>query len=124
MAQECTQAFRSDRSLPDVLMSIPVRPELHLGIIEMEALQAFDTNGPVDRGQQLIGTRGCGERHSGRPEVLCVQTDPEPFVTPGSIDYVTQLIERAADRVPRSRCVFEQDGAGPGHGHHGIQSLN
>ena len=55
MTQQSRETLRSDGSLADVLVSVPVGPELHLRVVEVQATQPFEPDRPVHQLHQGVG---------------------------------------------------------------------
>ena len=111
MTQKSGQPLLSDGSLADVLVAVPVGPELHLRVVEVQAAQPFEPDRTVHQLHQGVSVLGGRERDPRCPQVLGIETDSQPIVAVRRLDDLGQLLEGAANRVARSGGVLEQDGA-------------
>jgi hypothetical protein len=79
----------------------------HLGVVDVEAGQPLQADGPVDLAHQRVGSVDGVEQHARGPGVLGVEADAEPGVVAGGGDDAGQLLERPADGAARAGGVLE-----------------
>ena len=109
VAEQGGQTVGADRAVPDVLMAVPVGPEVDLGVVEVQATQPSHPHGGVDQVDQGVGLVDGPERDAGRPQVLGVEADPEPLVAVRGLDDLGELLEGPSDGVTRPGGVLEED---------------
>ena len=111
MPEERTQCPPPDEPLPEVLVAVAVRAERHLRVVDVQAAQATEGDGPRDGADDGVRLVEGLVRHTGREEMLGVEADPEPSVPRGELEDAGELVETASDRAARSGCVLEQEHA-------------
>lgn len=109
MAQEVGERVRTDRSLAEVLVPVPVGTELDFGVVEMETREAVKTHRPADLSNDDICLFLGSVRHPRGEEVLGVHANTQSLVPASCVNNCRKLLEAAPDGSAGPGGVFDED---------------
>jgi hypothetical protein len=111
VTEEGRQGRPADQPLSEVGVPVDIRAAGHLGVVEVDAVEAVQPDVRLDPGHYPFSPLEGPVSSAGGEQVLSVEADPKSRIVGGGGDHGTELAEAAPASATGAGGILEQDRA-------------